>query len=328
MIRGFDIKNLGPLNNVKVDNLNNMNIILGENGKGKSFLMKYLYTLAKTKSDFQKGDDKSTINEIISKKFNWTFQCEDLGDLVTKGEKTLKTRLKIDKDIAEMSFSPSTTKQVKVKGIEEGSDRSVVYLPTKEVLEISNIILNTRLNYKSFGFDNTYYDLVTALQKPPIAEREGLSSNVSEFRGNIEFDANSNRWIYKLDNNRISMNNTAEGIKKLGILDLLIKNGTLKKGSILFIDEPESNLHPKAIAQFMEELFELSEQGIQIFISTHSYFVIKKLHILSKSRQKDMTLITLDEESITYNLRDAMPKNGIIQESINLFDEELEVDMG
>ena len=37
----------------------------------------------------------------------------------------------------------------------------------------------------------------------------------------------------------------AEGLRKLGLLWLLIRNGSLRPGAVLFWDEPETNLNPK-----------------------------------------------------------------------------------
>jgi hypothetical protein len=39
----------------------------------------------------------------------------------------------------------------------------------------------------------------------------------------------------------------AEGFRKLGLLWLLLQNGTLLNGSVLFWDEPETNLNPKTM---------------------------------------------------------------------------------
>lgn len=62
---------------------------------------------------------------------------------------------------------------------------------------------------------------------------------------------------------------------------MLVKNGTLEKGSILFWDEPEANINPTYISIIVEMLLELQRKGVQIFISTHdymlaSYFEVKK----------------------------------------------------
>lgn len=55
----------------------------------------------------------------------------------------------------------------------------------------------------------------------------------------------------------------------------------MKKGSVLFWDEPEANVNPLYISIIVDLLLELQRKGVQIFISTHdymlaSYFEVKK----------------------------------------------------
>ena len=47
-------------------------------------------------------------------------------------------------------------------------------------------------------------------------------------------------FLFRRGRERYSMSQVAEGIKKIGILTTLIKNGNLNKNTILFIDEPET----------------------------------------------------------------------------------------
>ena len=44
----------------------------------------------------------------------------------------------------------------------------------------------------------------------------------------------------------------AEGMRKLGLIWLLIQNGTLGNSSVLFWDEPETNLNPKLYGDVIE----------------------------------------------------------------------------
>ena len=67
----------------------------------------------------------------------------------------------------------------------------------------------------------------------------------------------------------------AEGWRKLGRLSYLIANDSLKENSILFWDEPETNLNPRLIKQLAAFLLELSQHNIQIIIATHSLFLMK-----------------------------------------------------
>lgn len=79
----------------------------------------------------------------------------------------------------------------------------------------------------------------------------------------------------------LSISMTSEGVKKLSILGTLLGNRYLSKDSIIFIDEPESALHPQLVSVFMDMIMSLSKMGIQFFIASHSYFVIKKLYLLA-----------------------------------------------
>lgn len=54
--------------------------------------------------------------------------------------------------------------------------------------------------------------------------------------------------------------------------------GSLRRGSILLFDEPETHLHPNYISQFMEMLDRLLEQsGSVALIATHSAYVVREV---------------------------------------------------
>ena len=78
----------------------------------------------------------------------------------------------------------------------------------------------------------------------------------------------------------------AEGTRKLGLLWLLIQNETLLEGSILFWDEPETNLNPKLFGSVIEILLELQRMGVQIFIATHDYVILKELDLQKKKNDE------------------------------------------
>ena len=78
-----------------------------------------------------------------------------------------------------------------------------------------------------------------------------------------------------------SMSMTAGGIKKLGIYTTLINNRQLEHGTVLFLDEPEVELHPRAVIALGEMVYHFSKSGIQVFVSTHSYFLLKQLELIA-----------------------------------------------
>ena len=84
------------------------------------------------------------------------------------------------------------------------------------------------------------------------------------------------------------------GIANLGILALLIERKVLDKGSYLFIDEPEAHLHPSWQVIMAETLFELSRQGVNVVIATHSADILKWLEVHVKKNPDDEQLVALN----------------------------------
>ena len=71
----------------------------------------------------------------------------------------------------------------------------------------------------------------------------------------------------------------AEGIRKLGLLWVLIQIGTLLDGSVLLWDEPEANLNPKLMRTVVQILVELQRLGVQVFVTTHNYNLLKEFDL-------------------------------------------------
>jgi predicted ATPase len=72
----------------------------------------------------------------------------------------------------------------------------------------------------------------------------------------------------------------AEGVRKLVMLARLISTGVLLEQGYLFWDEPETNLNPKLIKTVAASIIHLANHGIQVFIATHSLFLLREIEIL------------------------------------------------
>ncbi len=207
-----------------------------------------------------------------------------------------------------------------------------IYIPAKEVLSLYNIILKSREVDRLFGFDDTYYDLVKALRIAPqrgrnydiFAKSRALLKDI--IGGRVDYDDVANKWYYKKGNQKFSIGVASEGVKKIAILDRLLGNGYLTRSSVIFIDELESALHPTAISDFLDIIDMIAfDMGIQVFIASHSYFVIKKLYLNALKRRRSIPCISMLNGSVGYfDLLDGMPENAIINESVRLYEEELE----
>lgn len=334
-IEAVTIKNVGNIEELSFDRFRSVNLIIGENGTGKTFLLKTLYSALKTMEEYKRGDDIRSSADILSERLRWCFQTDKIGDIVRKGA---AEGLKVDVEgsLGKFSYTFTENATVKAGNVENNcqqTESNSVFIPAKEVLSLFNIILKSREIDKSFGFDDTYYDLVKALRIAPqkgrnydvfSKSRKSLSKIID---GKVEFDETTQRWYYKKGNQKFSIGATSEGIKKIAILDRLLGNGYLTKSSVIFIDEIESALHPAAISEFLDIIDKIAfDMGIQIFIASHSYFVIKKLYINALKRNESIVCISMKENGlIEYNdLLDGMPENSIINESVRLYEEEIE----
>ena len=108
--------------------------------------------------------------------------------------------------------------------------------------------------------------------------------------GNLSFHENGRNF---------SLPVTAMGIANLGILALLIERKVLDKGTFLFIDEPEAHLHPAWQVVMAESLFELSRQGVNVVIATHSVDILQWLDVHVKKNPDDEQLIALNQFLVT-----------------------------
>lgn len=334
MISNIHIKSFGPIADVKCEHLCNINLLIGRNGAGKTFLLKSLYAALKTIEQYQRGKEPRTPKELLSESLYWIFQANSLGSLVRKGEQNLNFSMTSERgEQFTYTFGNSTTKSVtNVINTFAPTEVNNVFIPAKEIVSLQDVILRSFEVDKEFGFDKSYVDLARALSKTVQGRnykefsdaRKNLNDAVG---GRIEYDEDRKAWIFKdKDRRTFEINITSEGIKRLAILDLLLGNHYLTRESIIIIDEAEANLHPEMISRFMEILVVLAKAGLQIFISTHSYFVIKNLYILAKQNNIHIpTLSFVDGTVEQSDLFDGMPENPIIRKSINIYRKEIEL---
>lgn len=338
MINAIELDNFGPLPKLNWHNLSQINLIIGSNGSGKTFLLKALYSAMRTLEEYKRGHDPRSAAEILADKLYWTFQQDKIGDLVSKGaDAPLRYAMTVDGREFTYRFGKDTTKNISsLENHVLPRDSNSVFLPPKEVLSLQHIILKSRGQDKEFGFDDTYYDLAQALTYGTTAGRnyEEFSKSRAQLEdilgGKIEFDQTSRKWQFKnRRSQKFQIGVTAEGIKKIAILDTLLGNRYLGRESIVFIDEPESALHPTAISQLMDIISLLSARGVQFFIASHSYFVIKKLYLLAQGGQRSIPVISaIDDNWQSNDLLQGMPDNPIIAESISLYHQEVELTLG
>ena len=173
---------------------------------------------------------------------------------------------------------------------------SPLYWKLKSALESIKINPRSLFERSLNGVPDYFYDMAVALRRRriehPFAEIHtslynaiGGRISLSE-EGDLEFQQNGKS---------IPLSLTSAGVANMGMLALLIERGALERGSFLFIDEPESNLHPAWQVEIAAFLFELARQGVNVVISTHSMTILKWLEVHVKEKPEDRELVRLNK---------------------------------
>jgi hypothetical protein len=89
------------------------------------------------------------------------------------------------------------------------------------------------------------------------------------------------------NNNTIPLSLTAMGISNVGLIDLLLRNNIINKGSFLIMDEPEVHLHPQWQVFLAQILYKIAKNGANIIIATHSLDFLKAFENILKDENEN-----------------------------------------
>jgi energy-coupling factor transporter ATP-binding protein EcfA2 len=294
MLDNLSIRNLTVFPDANLQFSKHLNVIVGENGTGKTHLLKMAYSaLATSWEEGRKPTSslptKTLMQTRLAEKLINVFRPESLGRLARRkqGRERCDIKLKFKDGQFNFAFSFATNSKTEVvleQVPEDWLDAASVYLPTRELLTIfPNFVSVYEGHY--LEFEETWRDtcllLGAPLQRGPKEKRiqELLNPLESVMGGSIELDTNG-RFYLKNESGRFEMPLVAEGQRKLAMLARLIATGVLLDKGALFWDEPEANLNPHLIKQVAQSIMNLSKAGIQIFLATHSLFLLRELEIL------------------------------------------------
>ena len=167
-----------------------------------------------------------------------------------------------------------------------GKGQPPAYLPTRELLTIYPGFVSL-YETTELPFEETWRDtcilLGAGLAKGPRLNeiKQLLEPLEAQFEGKVVLD--EGRFYLKTSIGNIEAHLVAEGLRKLAMIARLIATGSLIGTGSLFWDEPEANLNPKVIKRVARTILQLCVSGIQVFVASHSLFLIRELDILLKT---------------------------------------------
>ena len=260
-----------------------INILIGENGMGKTTLLKMIYAALQYSIENQTSG-----KELIH---FFSNNLRDFSQMKYPGKE--KDTCYYEISDGQHFFKDYLTKK---NGIVsegwKGLNIQSVFIPTTEMLSHSKGFLAMNQKY-NMPFDETQIDIIVNASLPETKKVsqscEIILKEISDVINGKVVQEDDTFYIVKNDGRKIDFSLEAEGMRKLGLLWKLIRNGLLEKNSVLLWDEPEANLNPELYPLVANILLALQKNGVQIFLATHSYNFAKYLEI--RRTEKEQVLI-------------------------------------
>ena len=262
-----------------------INVFVGANGTGKTHLLKVAYAACELTAMKPEVINEIYVHDKLLKVF--LPSGSDIGRLIKQPRDdrngiievrsgARRIRVPIFDDVKQFDES--------MDDVEWSNDTiTSVFIPAKEMLAHAPGF-RALYAYREIHYEEIYPDIVDRAYLPsmrdrPDATRERILKDLEHaIGGRVKVD--DDEFFLKMEIGELEFTLLAEGMRKLALLWLLIRNGTLPPGSILFWDEPEANLNPKLLTVVIDTLLQLQRSGVQILIATHEYAVLKELELL------------------------------------------------
>lgn len=269
-----------------------LNVIHGENGAGKTHLLKLLYAgksvmVPSARSEAPESPNKGWLQLHLANKLKSVFRPDALGRLTSRkvGRNRAEVKLDFGQGCAlDFSFDTSSKTEVRVDQLPgRWAEGTPVYLPTRELLTIYPGFISL-YETSALPFEEIWRDLCILLGAPlSRGPRESAIGKLLDpleqvLGGSIVLE--HDRFYLKSAAGHMEMHLVAEGLRKLGMITRLIATGQLTQAGTLLWDEPETNLNPRLIKEAARVICGLARGGVQVVIATHSLFLMRELEIL------------------------------------------------
>lgn len=241
-----------------------------------------MYVLLRVAYD-PKVKTREEYSREYARKLVAVFRPDELGRLVKrgvgKGRCSIRLEFSDPNYTIQLSFASTSRTQVEIGSVPpEKLSISPVYFSVRETISLIPWFI-ALYDEKDVPFEETWRDTAALLSIPPSkgpkeeAVKKVLRPLSKILGGDLRTDSKTGRFLlYQKGQGQMEMPLLAEGLRKLSMLTQLVRNETLFEQGYLFWDEPESNLNPKLMRVLAKILLDLSRQGTQVFIATHSLF--------------------------------------------------------
>ncbi len=273
-VTGIELKNVKSFKLLPMtDFSDSMNIFIGENNSGKSTILNAIHLIQKPSAlnaNDQTVGTKNGLVRLFSKDNhdpNFTEDPNRLGFVfhLSNGNRNI-----LHPNSGEVGWGGSTSQS-------EPNNLIYPYLSKRKVATYSNQVSKVAANAVAGNFTHLYAK-IDRLHNPEASWYHDYISACDEILGfrisTSGGEGDGKHAVYNLEGfEEIPMINMGEGIPNLlG----LIADLCVAKDRIFIIEEPENDIHPKALKALLSLIIKKSETN-QFFVSTHSNIVMRML---------------------------------------------------
>lgn len=292
-IKKLILNNFMLFENAEIDWGKNINVICGENSTGKTTLLKVMYSVLKPLSKGNKeAINKEMEEQLFVNKLQGVFRPDGMkiGRLVSRKQGSNRTDFEVLLDKNQkitMGFGnrQENHADIKIDASKFSGMYDVIYIPTKEMISTTEHFASLYEEYH-IDFEEMYYDLAKLLDRPlskepNTNEQNGVLKSFEEIMKGQIVQRDKKFYLKVRGEGEFEMGLLSDGYRKLAMIVYLILSGSMNKNTILFWDEPETNMNPKTIRPIVQALVALAKMGVQIFVTTHDYFVQQEFNMLT-----------------------------------------------
>ena len=300
MLESLRIKNFTVFVQADLEFCGGLNVIVGENGVGKTHLLKLPYAVMAVLAESGRADrlraTKAVLQREIAEKLVDVMRPDTLGRLARRqqGRQRCEVRVSLRRPRRGIAFHFATNSRAGVvldRQPKTTDAQAPVFLPTRELLSIYPGFLSL-YDARHLEFEETWRDTCQLLGAPTLKgpreqDAKVLLEPLEELMGGRLVLNRAGRFYLRNAAGWMEMPLVAEGVRKLAMLARLVATGALVGSGTLFWDKPEANLNPRLIKGVAAAILRLTAQGVQVIVATHDLFLLREFELLRATGEFD-----------------------------------------
>ncbi len=281
------IKNFGPIKSVELE-IKKLTVLIGEQGTGKSAIARLLYLFSNSQFLFGNKDERENTIEkygfFFKKNTQIDYTSEDYNIIYSKGlfsveflGRNRKTLERFSRVYKEFILKYNLNVQDEFYSLKDWLTENTVinlYIPAERIViaSMDTMMFNMgKFDRFTLDFYTNYSDAGRSFQKLSIPHLK-----------KVEYLRKDNYDKVIFNGEELFLTQTSSGFQTSIPLIVVVESFEKSKDKIRFIiEEPESNLYPKAQYELIKYLIDKSSDAKNaLFVTTHSPYVLTSLNNL------------------------------------------------